>query len=316
MTVSQDFDLNLVRVFDAVMQNGSVAAAGRQLGVTGSAVSHALARLRRVLGDELFVPSETGMVPTARARDLHPDLSGALAQIGQALARRPFDPRQSSRVFTIAVGEYAASVVLPRLLNRLAGRAPRLGFSMAPFDATRLQRQLEDGRILLAIGQFGVMREGLQRATVLSDEDAIACRPGHPLSVGPLTWARALTFPQVVVQMGHQPRDGGDDAPRGPGRRERAGAAPARIVVPDYAAVPALLENTDLIAVGPRRLAAKALGRLAILKPSGPAPGYRVELAWHGRAAGDAGLNWLVGEILDEFALEQQEDCNARLKQR
>jgi DNA-binding transcriptional LysR family regulator len=102
MSRGRDFDLNLLRVFDAVMRRGSVAEAGRELGVTASAISHALARLRVALGDELFVPSEGGMIATDRARELYPDFGDALSRINRAVKRDPFDPHRSSRVFTVA----------------------------------------------------------------------------------------------------------------------------------------------------------------------------------------------------------------------
>jgi DNA-binding transcriptional LysR family regulator len=316
MTALRQFDLNLLRVMDAVMQQGSVVGAARKLTVTPSAVSHALARLRKAFDDELFVYSETGMAPTARAHEVYSDVGKALEHIGAALGRVAFEPsRFSSRVFPISASYYSSLVVLPPLLRRLSSMAPGVALDVRPNEPERLVAELEEGRVLLAIGQFGALADDLIRKTVHLDEEAILCRSNHPLCKRPVSWEQALSYPRVIVQRGgngrpqHQRVDRDLRAgPKSVGLGQRwSGERPAsRIFVQDYAAVPAFLEDTDLIAVGPRRWAMRVAGRLAVVEPIDRRRQIKTELVWHARGEGDEGLNWLRKQTLDGFAAEIQ----------
>src|SRR5882724_761540 len=115
----QRIDLNLFRVFEAIMQHRSITGASRQLGVTPSAVSHALARLRQALADELFVSGASGMEPTPRALQLAPDISDGLGRIDLALDAGAFAPADALRTFRIAASDYVAAMVLPPLLVQI-----------------------------------------------------------------------------------------------------------------------------------------------------------------------------------------------------
>ena len=112
-------DLNLLRVFDAMMEERSTTRAGDRLGVTQSAVSHSVARLRDLFGDELFIRTPFGMEPTPRARSLAPRLRAGLLQLHAALAEEVFDPATSTRRFTLLANAYACAVLLPAVLARL-----------------------------------------------------------------------------------------------------------------------------------------------------------------------------------------------------
>src|SRR6266513_1195774 len=107
------FDLNLLRVFDALIEERSVTRAGERLGLSQSAISHALNRLRYVLGDELFVRVSDGMRPTPRASEIAPRLREGLLQLQLALGPVEFVPERTERRFTIACGEYVGTVLMP-----------------------------------------------------------------------------------------------------------------------------------------------------------------------------------------------------------
>src|SRR4051812_16994715 len=104
-------DLNLLRIFDVVLEERSVTRAGVRLGLTQSAVSHALNRLRYTLNDELFLRGPGGMEPTPRALEIGPQVHAALTQLQSAVAPAGFDPTISERRFTIAAGAYACAVM-------------------------------------------------------------------------------------------------------------------------------------------------------------------------------------------------------------
>src|SRR4051812_46933836 len=118
-------DLNLLRVFVALLDEGSVTRAGARLGLTQSAVSHALNRLRYGLDDELFVRGPSGMQPTARAAETAPRVRRGRGQLPPALAPATFDPADSDREFVLAASPYAAGVLLPEMVPRMQAQAPR-----------------------------------------------------------------------------------------------------------------------------------------------------------------------------------------------
>src|SRR3954469_798725 len=113
-------DLNLLRVFDVMLEERSVTRAGARLGLTQSAVSHALNRLRYMLDDELFVRGPAGMQPTPRAVEMGPQVHAALNQLQAALAPSDFDPRTSERRFTVMTGTYACAILAPIIVGRMA----------------------------------------------------------------------------------------------------------------------------------------------------------------------------------------------------
>src|SRR5229473_5771751 len=126
------FDLNLLIVFDAVMQERNVTRAGQKIGLSQPAMSHALNRLRYMLKDELFVRTPEGMVPTARAEQLAEPLRRALSDMQLALEPETFVPSEASRQFVIALNNYAAVVLASPLLTAVTAVAPGIRLDLRP----------------------------------------------------------------------------------------------------------------------------------------------------------------------------------------
>lgn len=310
-------DLNLFRVFEAVLQHRSVSSAGRELGVTASAVSHALARLRMAIGDDLFVVGDAGMEPTVRALELAPAIRDGLGRIETAVSSKPFVPEQSQRTFRIASSDHNAVIVLPHVIGRLAKTAPEVSFRIFPFNRMDVVRHLDDGRVDMVMGWFGDLPDRMRRVKVMSANEAIVVRTGHPLTQGPITKERLFAFPHVVVELTgteEEAIDGFVDD-RGVWRRvwiERLliemgdddGGLVGRVAVsvPHFAAVPPILCQTDMVATLPRRLALEVARHAPVVilenLPYEPLT-VPVELVWHQRAEQDSGAQWLIGEILD-----------------
>ncbi|UDL93114.1 LysR family transcriptional regulator [Lichenihabitans sp. PAMC28606] len=310
----QKIDLNLFRVFDAVMRHRSVSDAGRELGVSASAVSHALARLRLALGDDLFVSGTAGMEPTARALDLLPSISDGLGRFAAAVADAPFTPTETTRTFRIAATDYAAVTVLPSLVGRLASIAPDANLRIVPSNRVDVVQLLDSGRVDLVLGWFGELPDRINRSTILIEHEAIVVRAGHPLTAENVTMARVFAFPHIVVELTgteDQAVDGFLDE-RGVARRvwieriliERESQGPvARVAVsvPHYAAVPPMLAVTDMVATLPRRLALQAVrqGLLVVLDLPHEPLAVSVESIRHQRSSSDAGLLWLETTMRD-----------------
>jgi DNA-binding transcriptional LysR family regulator len=126
-------DLNLLRVFDALLEERSVTRTGARLGLTQSAVSHALSRLRLVLDDALFVRKSGGVEPTPRALEIGPALHAAIRQMQEALSPPLFEPRTAERRFTLAAGPYACTILAPSLVERLHRTAPAVALQIQAY---------------------------------------------------------------------------------------------------------------------------------------------------------------------------------------
>src|SRR5260221_1192818 len=126
------FDLNLLIVFDAVMQERNVTRAGRRVGLSQPAMSHALNRLRHMLKDELFVRTPEGMAPTPRAEALALPLRNALSEMQLALEPEAFDPATSDRRFVLTLNNYAAVVLAPPLVAAVSAAAPEVRLDLRP----------------------------------------------------------------------------------------------------------------------------------------------------------------------------------------
>ncbi|MCB1704035.1 MAG: LysR family transcriptional regulator [Halioglobus sp.] len=173
-------DLNLLTVFEAVMETGQLSQAGVQLGLTQPAMSAALQRLRLTLKDPLFVRSRRGMEPTPRAQAWYLELAPALAQIRQSLAPRQVDPAHSERHFTMVTGDYFETVHLAALLERLQAEAPRVGVDLLPLFAEGVPSDFKLGQNDFAIYFQPPAGRGVDYQVVGKEELVVICRKDHP----------------------------------------------------------------------------------------------------------------------------------------
>ncbi|MBV8414402.1 MAG: LysR family transcriptional regulator [Verrucomicrobia bacterium] len=192
-------DLSLFRVFDAMMLHRSVRKASQLLSITPSAVSHALRRLRQSIGDDLFIPGESGMQPTRRALDLASAVREGLEKIELALRGQVSEPAGAFRTFRIAACDYACMLILPSLVKRLAKSAPHVDLRVFASNSPDVDRQLEKGQADLVIGWFNQLPESIRRATLLREDEVMVMRAGHPLTHSGVTKERLLEFPHLVV---------------------------------------------------------------------------------------------------------------------
>jgi DNA-binding transcriptional LysR family regulator len=314
-------DLNLFRVFDAVMQQRSVSRAAKALSVTPSAISHSLSRLREAIGDELFVPGLSGMQPTPRAIELASDIRSGLQNFHSALLTKPFVPERAVRTFRIAASDHVAMLVLPRLIQRLAETAPNIDLRIFPLSRLDAVRQLEGDRLDLLIGWLGELPDTVHRSSLYREQEAMVVRVGHPLTKGKISKRKIFQFPHVVVEMTgteEHEKDGFLDD-EGVFRRvwcERALlefedknvsllVGRAAVCVPYFGAVAPILEMTDLVATLPRRLAVWLAKRnsIVLLKLPYKPIAFEMEMVWHDRLECDPGFRW-IREALASSAAE------------
>lgn len=289
MNLSQ-LDLNLLLVLDAVLQHGSVAVAAQQLHVTPPAVSNGLARLRTALDDPLFVRRGRGLVATPRALRLQPELQKALAALKSALGEERFEPRSSTRTFTVAMADGDQLALLPEIARAFMRALPRARLSAISIDALIASGGLAGPLAELAIAPK--LPDPELRWLPLYETDAVVvARKGHPELP-----ARKLIAPELFRRLRHvdthlalgKPgvgHKGAEDA------FARAGLTrDVAVAVPTFSAAGLVVARTDLIAALPRRVAEALCGMLPlrVLELRG-APHIPLGLTWHERVHEDPG---------------------------
>jgi DNA-binding transcriptional LysR family regulator len=299
-------DLNLLRVFEALLEERSVTRGAQRLGLTQSAVSHALNRLRYALGDELFVRGPDGMRATAHAGEIAPGVLLGLRQLQAALAPQAFDPATTTRRFTIEAGPYVCAVLLPEVVARLRTEAPHAQLRIRNAGST-LVETLDAGRSDLAIGGFVRAPERFQHTPLFEERMVWVIRADHPMADQPLTMDALCDLPHIlIVQAEEAQMVDGMITDNGLERRaiwddssvQQALAAQGKqrtvaVTVPDSHSALAIVSRTDMVAFVPRRL---ALGfepfGVKLLDPPYPAPPSHLSLLWR-RDHDSAALSWL-----------------------
>ena len=287
-------DVNLLVALDALLTEGSVTAAARRMGVTQSAMSQTLARLRTQLDDPILVRAGRGMTPTPFARRIAGRLRAAIAELEAVVHDRPaFEPATSSRRFVIAMVDYLALTLLAPLRARVAAAAPSVDLAVHALDAGPIEAALERGAVDLYVGVLGSNEAGLATDPLHRETFAVLVREGHPLTEAPSAevWARA---PHLHVSPRREAGSVVDRALTQAGLERRIA-----VEVPYFALVPDLLAGSDLVATVPRRLGELFSARhgLRLLEPPLPLPSIDVHAGWHPRFEGEPGLRWLRGQL-------------------
>jgi DNA-binding transcriptional LysR family regulator len=281
----RDIDLNLTLVFEAMMAERSATRAGKRLGLSQSAVSNALGRLRDALRDPLFVRAGPTMVPTTRALRLAGPVAAALAQLRNAFEQRnELDLARSTYRARIATSDYAEIVAVRRVVAELRRSAPRMTLhcrrlaNLFEAPATALER----GELEFAFGSFsGRIRDGLRWLPVVRDRWVVAGRGARGLSVRELS-----RRPHVQVMFGAE-----SIGLVGHALRELGHSRFAPIITAQFGALPHYLRGTDLLAVLPERLAREL--DVAAVRPPLKLPPIELGLVWHERLDADPAHQWL-----------------------
>ncbi|MGG5812042.1 LysR family transcriptional regulator [Falsiroseomonas sp. CW058] len=292
----QNLDLNLLRVFDAVARERHVTRAAERLNLSQPAVSNALARLRAALGDELFLRRPGGVEPTALAASLAGPVAEMLDRLRQTLAvHAPFDPATTDRVFTLALSEYAESVLAPPLFEVVAREAPRALLAIRHADRTNALDLLDASQAELAVAVLPEPPALYTRVRLLPEGFLTVMRRGHPLAEGPMVLERFAAFPHLL-HSANGSRDGALDGPMAEaGHPRRLGG-----VVAHLGAVPDILARTDMVMTLSARLAQRLAetAELALRPCPVEIRHTRLSLVFHRRFEGDAGHAWLRRTLL------------------
>ena len=284
-------DYRQISIFTALFELSSIARVAARLGMNPSTVSMALARLREIYQDDLFVRSAVGMIPTIKAEAIYPGLKQArLLLQASTLEDDAFDPAAATRHFRVAMSEIGVYVLMPDLRALLAGEAP--GVSLEQIEITAdTPWHLESGTLDLVLGHVPTMGKSVIRQRLYREHYVCLGRAQHPALRAGMPVADFLRLPHLSVASRGRNRERWEDHAAG-----KLGARPnIRLEQSSFAAIEHLLADSDLVAVVPLRLS-RALMRFAPLMAVDlpfESPSYVVHQHWHPRHKKDAGATWL-----------------------
>lgn len=290
-------DLNLLVVLAALLEERHVTRAARRVGLSQSATSHALSRLRELYRDPLLVRSGRRLDLTPRAVELLPQLTRGLAELGGTLSgERAFEPLTARRSFTIGMADYVQTLLLPALLRSLTKRAPHVDVAVSGFpDASD---RLEDGTMDAAVLQGTKAPKGLSSRQLFSDGFTCMLRKGHPQVPGArLSMARYLSLNHVLVSPSGQGPSFVDTELERRGLTRRIALRVASFLI-----APQVVCESDLVSTGPSRLLALLATRYPIRLFSPPLrlPRFQLQLAWHSRLDHDPAHAWFRQQLIEQ----------------
>ena len=298
----RNIDLNLLVILDALIAERSVSRAAHRLGLTQSAVSHALRRLRALFGDELLMRSAGGMDLTARAIQLAEELRVVLGQIQSMVNQRgDFDPATSNRIFRLRVSDYVSSFLLGRLCRVMRTEAPGARLDVGHFSEN--SEDMIGDEIHVRLGSDFRTPAKYSRLRVFEDEFVVVMSKRHPLARQEVTLERYVSLVHLKVAASSIGSNLIDDALARLGlKRDIA------MRVPSWLDVYPVVATTDLVAVLPRRWTqTRAFATACVIKPL---PLDDVELAidavWHPRHDDDRGHAWIRSTI--RKTMQQSDD--------
>ena len=289
-------DLNLLVVLDAVMTERSVSRAARRLHLTQPAVSHALGRLRTLFGDRLFVRTPLGMAPTSFTEQIAPRVAVTLHGISDMLSGQSsaFDATHSQRRFVVGMTDYTAFVLVPALARHLQAQAPQVELVVRPTDRVSGMGMIDREEVELVIGgTFPNQPHYISSSPLLVEKSLCAARRGHPAFARKLTRRGYLAHLHLHVSPWGE-RGQIDDALSRYGVFRRIG-----LTIGHFLLAPAILEQTNLIATLPERVARPMATRFALSVSEPPFDLGATEIVqyWHRRLDANAGLQWLRQQI-------------------
>ena len=287
-------DLNLFLVFQAIYVARSVTVAGDRIGMTQSAVSNALKRVRERFDDPLFVRTVDGMVPTPLAEQLIGPIEQGIAQFTRAIEQgRRFDPLTSKRLFRLAINDIGQLVMMPRLLAAARDRAPQVRFETIDAPLADARQKMQQGQIDLAVGSWEPLGQAFYQQRLFEETFVVLMRIDNPVGPGELTSESYLEANHVAY------RPSGSTDSELQHRLNVAGVLDRRNVVLTAAhslGLSSIIAASDLLLTAPNRLVQGMVASRSDLRIE-PTPfdvrPFEIRQQWHERFHPDSGNRWL-----------------------
>lgn len=295
-------DLNLLRVFDAVMSEQNLTRAANRLAMTQPAVSNALKRLRDAIGDELLIRTAHGVRPTPRAEELWPTVRNALTELESALTPESFDLSKSQVTFRLAMADAPAALWLPMLVKDIEQEAPGMNVRMMPLVTRDPRPILLRGDVDLTIGFFpGVVNQmATEQSTPIRHERlytgqyVCVMRKDHPLAAKELTLDSYCEAKHLLVSFTGRAHGQVNDVLAQLGRERRI-----LLTVNQFYTGGSVVANSDLITVLPRHLISSTGQSHLLIAKELPfeMPPVHVDMLWHERDARNPAHRWLRDKL-------------------
>lgn len=296
-------DLNLLVVFQQLMVERRVSRVAENLGLTQPAVSNSLAKMRRIFGDELFLRTPSGMVPTPLAEQLGESIGYALGMIHSGLNQQTqFDPATAKQAMTIGMTDIGEIVFLPTLVDRLSREAPGVTLSTVRNAAVNLRDDMESSKVDLAIGLLPQLKAGFFQRQLFRQRYVCLFRKGHRFGKKKLSLAEFRAAEHLVVISAGTGHGAIDEL------MKRSGVDRlVRLTVPHFVGVGHILRSTDLVATVPERLAIHLAEPFDLTYLPHPVrlPEVAINVFWHAKAHRSLANQWLRGVIFDLFAADR-----------
>ena len=295
-----EVDLNLLVVFKHLLAQRSVSRVALEMNLSQPAVSNALARLRKLLGDELFFRTPSGMEPTPYAQQIAPGVTDALGMLHGALNQRDnFDPAISQRSFVIGMTDIGEIYFLAQLMERLRRDAPGVTVSTVRNTAVNLKDAMETGAVDMAIGLLPQLKAGFFQRKLFKQTYVCLMRNGHKLAKKKMTLEEFSAAEHLLVISEGTGHGKVDEILKRSGIERHVA-----LTVPHFVAVGHILQATDLVATVPERLASHMLKPFGLVSVPHPAklPDVAINVFWHGKYHRSPANQWLRGVLSDLFS--------------
>lgn len=301
-TLGKRVDLNLLVVFEAIYKARNLGTAGETVGLSQPAMSHALARLRTLFKDPLFIRLPRGLQPTPYADTIAPTVAQGIATIRGVFDEAGFDPATSRRVFRFAMTDLGERILLPSLCAHLAKLAPAVSVESCQPSLKELREAMAAGEIDLAVGTMPDLDAGFRQQAFRRGTYVCMVRDGHPKIRDALTLQQFREASHVLVAANPSTATGNTEAIE---KALRAPGVNARIALRNahFLALPGIILNTDFVATLPKTLASlfKEHLNVRIFAPPVAIPDFEAKLYWHDRYHREPGNKWLRGVFAQLF---------------
>lgn len=283
-------DGGLLLIFRELLRRRRATEVAEALGLSQSAISQALGRLRDIYRDPLFVRRPHGLEPTARALALAPRIEALIDLAGATLAREAFSPAESDRRFRLIAPEFVIALIGARLVQRLRTVAPRVSFRAQSLSHELAFDAVRRGEADLAVGRFAANKPGLATELLFEDRYCVVARRGHPRFRNRITYAEYRAAGHIYSLA---PGEGGESEDARP-----ADAAVANAIVPRWLNALVMVSACDAIATVPRRLAERHASALGLKVLNAPFVHDKISVSTIRRAAHeDPGADWFLNEV-------------------
>lgn len=294
-----DLEFGEIRLLAALSGVRKLSAAAARVGLSQSAASHALARLRNRTGDPLFVRGSGGFFPTPYGERLSTAAGKALDILLDGFASNaPFDPQSTSRRFNVYLSDVGQMVMLPGLLAHMAVEAPQAGLRVCPIPLEQPGMALASGEVDAAVGFFRNLTTGFRQSVLFRERYVCVVRADHPnfrSGMSPEAFAKSPRALTDASGMAHTVVE--------EELKKQGLMAPPRLTVPQFMVLPLVIANSDLLVIMPGRLA-RAFSQLVsikIMEPPVLLRPYDIKIYWHERFDRDASSRWLRRTFVQLF---------------